>query len=57
MGNCDVNEYDGLKQNVRIVATLMYTETTFSNVAFLWWGLFFPCFKYIIRVRLGFAKF
>lgn len=58
VGNCNVNEWDRLKQNVQIVATLVSTETTFSNVAFWWWGLFFPCFvKYIIRVRLGFAKF
>lgn len=58
MGNCNVNECDRLKQNVQIVATAVYTETTFNNVAFLWWGLFFPCFvKYIIRVRPGFAKF
>lgn len=58
MGNCNVNECDLLKHPVQIEATLLWAVTTLSNVAFLWWGLFFPCFvKYSVQVRWGFTKF
>lgn len=57
MGNRSVNECGLLKHNVQIVAALLYAEATFSNVAFLQWGLFLPGFiKYIIQVRLIFAQ-
>lgn len=57
MGNCNVNECGLLKHNVQMVAALLYAEAAFSNVAFLQWGLFFPCFvKYIVQVRLVFAQ-
>ena len=57
MGNRSVNECGLLKHNVQIVAALLYAEATFSNVAFLQWGLFLPGFiNYIIQVRLIFAQ-